>query len=317
MYNKHFTVSFIVLVTAAISLQLVRGQDCDPTSGCNDQSYCVANGYCSCLSGFSGDSCAVPPQSSCISSYKEPSLSKQGTLDSQLEFSLTLNMLNIQINASLEKNRYKDSSASPLEEDSHDSTYSLGTTITWSDSSSCDYPSSLFWTKAAVADGLCLDSYTLKMAVDDAISSCGFKLDPATNAWSSDVIVTRYYSQPPDMSIIDPSRRVEGRPMISVESKIFTITFPSGEAPKTQAPATDTNEEDSSDSVDEEEEQAPSSEATPGSSYDRALFIKIAAALAGAVGLTFIAAVIVVIAVRRRRSRKAQAQFNFEGIDSN
>jgi len=147
------------------------------------------------------------------------------------------------------------------------------------------------------------------MNVYEAKAICGFTFNPTSNAWTNDIIVTRYYSQPPDMSIIEQSRRVGAHPRISVESKSYTISI--------------TTEEDHSpvqnqgDTEEEEVQSSPSPIEDSGRSYDRALFIKVAAGIAGAVGLTFIAAVIVVIAVRRRRVRKAQASFNFEGVNSN
>jgi len=154
------------------------------------------------------------------------------------------------------------------------------------------------------------------MNVNEAKAICGFKFNPTSNAWTNDIIVTRYYSQPPDMSIIEQSRRVGAHPRISVESQTYTISLTSEEDPNPILPVEESESGDAAGSS-QEEIQSPSPVEDSGHSYDRALFIKVAAGIAGAVGLAFIAAIVVVIAVRRRRLRKAQASFNFEGVNSN
>jgi len=365
MQIKHFIVYVSVMT---ILLQAVQGRQCDPTSGCNEHSHCdVISGYCSCLSGFSGENCTVQPQPSCSSSYNKPSA--DSSFDFGSEYSFTLNTLKIQLNASLENNRHVDSSATPLVDDLN-SAHSLSTAITWSGSSTnCNYPASTsVWSKAAVIPGACLDSYTLHMNWNDVKSACGFTYDSSNKVWSNSVTITRYYAIPFNATIIGEQKR-EGHAFVRAESATSVITITSEEiiveeVVESPAEATDSNSDSNvasnsdsnaasnsdstavsdtestsaetnsnylptdteidtaaSDTI--EPNNAVDAEIAPSSSYtDRHGFSvknwQIAmAAIAGGFGVCFVITITAIVLVRRRNARKAQAEFNFAGIDSN
>jgi len=312
MQTKHFIVCVSFFVILTILLQPAQGQ-CTSSSGCNNQSSCdVGSGFCSCLSGFSGDQCLTQPQSSCFSSYNEPN--SDSSFDATIESSLTLGVFNIQVNTSLERTRYVDATAVPLVDDtSSSSTHSLSTSITLSGSSSCNYPAqNSVWIKSAVVSGSCVDSYVLRLDWNNVQSNCGFVLDQESNEWISNITVTRYYSTASNDSVI----QAESHKLVLIRSESVTQTIRI--KPDTQHPTTVTNEQDAATPQETQEE----AELMSSSDDDRVGFNlkqwQIAMVAAASVfGACFIGIIATALIIRRRNAKKAQAAFNFSEFDSN
>jgi len=310
MQTKHFIVCVSFFVILTILLQPAQGQ-CTSSSGCNNHSSCdVESGFCSCLSGFSGDNCQSQPHSSCSSSYNDPSSS---TFDASIEFLLTLGTFSIQVNTSLEQTRYLNASANPLVDDtSSTSTHSLATTITWSGSSTCNYPAETsVWTKKDVISGSCVDSYEIRLDWNDVKSNCGFILDELSNEWKSNITVTRYYATYFNNSVIQAESHQQL--LIRSESVTKTISIKSD----TEHPTTVSNEQEPATPQQTQEEIEPTSSSNGRVGLNLKHWQIATVASASVFGVCFIGIVATVIIIRRRNAKKAQAAFNFSAFDSN
>jgi len=183
---------------------------CASDSDCLNHGKCnTLLGTCSCYSGYgnsnSGYDCALMPSSTCSSSYNNINISSNtSSISPIMSVDISNSILSINLRTSLEITPFIDPwNSSPSVRNTSIDSFSLETTISFGNSTGCNYPpspSSSLWTKKA-ATSSCEDQYQFTMPLEQVKTSCGFSFNSFTKMWEQDVIFTRYYSVAQSQSI--------------------------------------------------------------------------------------------------------------------
>lgn len=192
MKKKSLSVAFLSLLFLQEAWAMsfcTTDADCDSAHG-----YCI-NSYCSCNSGFGGNTCNDRPDPACDGTYESVS-SSQSEFSTSATISYNYPNLVMQFQANLDEGLFQFPSFNDTINTSPHATF---TSIIFGDGSftDCAFPNGgsngVAWSQLAAASGSCYDTYTATLSWEDAKSKCGFSDPSDTKTYSQTAYITRTY----------------------------------------------------------------------------------------------------------------------------